>query len=128
MVLTCIRSRFLCTALIALLPGLCAAADDGPLRGLLRERLAERAGQDVTPQPARQLAAGQKIPGAGRYEIHLRHGGRDRMALLHVPANRDPTAPAALVMALHGGGGGAIHQADDANYGLISKAEQAGFI
>ncbi len=31
-------------------------------------------------------------------------------------------------MALHGGGGGAIYQADDANYGLIGKSEQAGFI
>src|SRR5690606_16542897 len=32
------------------------------------------------------------------------------------------------VMALHGGGGGALYQADDDNYGLITKSEQAGFI
>jgi polyhydroxybutyrate depolymerase len=121
-------AQLACAILCAVLPCLGAAAEDGPLRGLLRERLAERAGQNITPQPARQLVAGQKIPGPGRYEIHLRHGGRERMALVHVPQNHASARPAALVMALHGGGGGAIYQADDANYGLIGKSEKAGFI
>jgi polyhydroxybutyrate depolymerase len=31
-------------------------------------------------------------------------------------------------MALHGGGGSAAYQADDASYGLVSKSEQAGFV
>jgi polyhydroxybutyrate depolymerase len=104
------------------------AAQDGPLRSRLRERLAERAGQTVAPQPARLLAAGEKISAPGHYEIHLQSGGRDRMALVHVPQGYDARRPAPLVMALHGGGGGAIFQADDAKYGLISKSEQAGFI
>jgi polyhydroxybutyrate depolymerase len=105
-----------------------ATAADGPLRGLLRERLAERAAQNVAATPARLLAAGERIDKPGRYEIRLRHGGRERMALVHVPASYAARNPIPLVMALHGGGGGAIHQADDANYGLITKAEQAGFI
>jgi len=115
-------------ALCAVLPALTSAAEDGPLRGLLRERLAARAGQGVTPQPARSLAPGQKIPGPGRYEVHLQHGGRDRMALVQVPTSYDASHPTPLVMALHGGGGGAIFQADDSKYGLITKSEQAGFI
>jgi polyhydroxybutyrate depolymerase len=108
--------------------GMASAAQDGPLRGLLRERLAERAAQSVVAPPARLLAAGQAIPGPGRYEIHLQHGGHERMALVHVPARYKAGEPTPLVMALHGGGGGAIYQADDAIYGLISKSEQAGFI
>lgn len=31
-------------------------------------------------------------------------------------------------MALHGGGGGALYQANDTNYGLITRSEEAGFI
>jgi polyhydroxybutyrate depolymerase len=127
------KSPRLLSACAILLCGVLAAthawaAQAGPLRGLLRERLAERAGRGVVVQPARLLAEGEKITAPGRYEIRLRHGGRERMALLHVPASYDPAHPAALVMALHGGGGGAIYQADDANYGLIGKSEEAGFI
>ena len=118
----------LCIALCAILPALAAAAEEGPLRSLLRERLAARAGRSVASQPARLLTAGEKIPGPGRYEIHLQQGGRDRMALVHIPRSYDAAHPTALVMALHGGGGGAIFQADDSKYGLITKSEQAGFI
>jgi polyhydroxybutyrate depolymerase len=103
-------------------------ADAGPLRDRLRERVAQRAAQKVAPQPATRLAADKAIPGPGHYEIHLRHDGRDRMALIHVPASYDASRPSPLVMALHGGGGGAIYQASDALYGLIGKSEQAGFI
>lgn len=115
--------------LAALLAGTATAtAQNGPLRERLRERVAERAGQNVAPQPARLLRAGEPITAPGRYEIRLRHGGRERMALVHVPETHDAGQPAPLVLALHGGGGGAIYQADDANYGLIGKSEQAGFI
>jgi polyhydroxybutyrate depolymerase len=115
-------------ALCPVLPVLSGAGEEGPLRNLLRERLAERAGQRVVAQPARLLAAGEKITAPGRYEIHLQVGGRDRMALVHVPQSYAAGKPTPLVMAIHGGGGGAIFQADDRNYGLISKSEQAGFI
>jgi polyhydroxybutyrate depolymerase len=50
------------------------------------------------------------------------------MYLVHVPRNVDPARPAPLLMALHGGGGNMQLQAKDANYGLISKSEQVGFI
>src|SRR5262245_34903563 len=76
-----------------------ATAQNGPLRELLRERVAERAGQNVTPQPARRLGAGEKITAPGRYEIRLRHGGRERMALVHVPKSHDTSRPTPLVMA-----------------------------
>jgi polyhydroxybutyrate depolymerase len=115
-------------ALCMVLPALSGAAEDGPLRNLLRERLAARVGQSVVAQPARLLTAGEKITAPGRYEIHLQVGGRDRMALVHVPQNHAADKPSPLVMAIHGGGGGAIFQADDDNYGLITKSEAAGFI
>jgi polyhydroxybutyrate depolymerase len=115
-------------SLCLLLPAMAGAAQDGPLRNRLRERLAERAAQNVVAQPARRLSTEEKIPGPGRYEVHLRSGGRDRMALVHVPKGYSAGKPAPLVMAIHGGGGGAIFQADDSNYGLITKSEAAGFI
>ncbi len=110
------------------LAGIALAADSGPIRERLRERLAQRAEQKIAPQPATRLGDNQQIPGPGHYEIHLQHGGRDRMALIHVPKGYDAATPAPLVMALHGGGGGAIYQASDALYGLITKSEQAGFV
>ncbi len=115
-------------ALCVALPCLALAAQSGPLRSLLRERLADRMAQGITSVPAVSLPPGQDIPGPGRYEIHLHLDGRDRMALVHVPNSYDVHRPTSLVVALHGGGGGAIFQADDARYGLISKSEQAGFI
>lgn len=117
-----------CLALTALATLPATFAADGPLRGRLRERLADRIGQAVAPVAAKKLGTGEKITAPGRYEIHLRHGGRDRMALVQVPEGIDPATPAPLVMALHGAGGGALHQADDANYGLITKSAQAGFV
>lgn len=118
-------------AVITLLVSACVmAGESGPLRDRLRERVAERAGQriaDAAP-PATLLAPGQRINAPGRYEIRIAHGGQQRMALLHVPRNWKAAGASPLVMALHGGGGGAIHQADDARYGLIRKSEQAGFI
>lgn len=118
-------------AVVAVLASACVmAAESGPLRERLRQRVAERAGQriaDAAP-PAKLLVAGERIGAAGRYEIRLEHGGQQRMALIHVPRSWQAAAATPLVMALHGGGGGALYQADDARYGLISKSEQAGFI
>lgn len=107
-----------------------AAGEAGPLRERIRERLAERAGARIAAEapPATLLKAADRISASGRYEIRLRHGGLDRMALIHVPEQWKADQPLPLVMALHGGGGGALYQADDAIYGLISKSGQAGFI
>ncbi len=105
------------------------AADAGPLRDRLRERVADKAAAKAGPtERATLLGANQKITAPGRYELRVRHGGRDRMALIHVPANWRSGEPLPLVMALHGGGGGAIYQSSDRLYGLISKSEQAGFV
>ncbi|MGC4028963.1 MAG: PHB depolymerase family esterase [Steroidobacteraceae bacterium] len=79
-------------------------------------------------QSARRLAGGERIPGPGEYEIRLQQDGRERFALLHVPANYDARQPMPLVVALHGGGGSAQHMADDRHYGLIGKSESAGFL
>ncbi len=119
----------ICTAVCGLLVGLGMAAGAGPLRDRLRERLAARIEQKMGPAgPAIPLAAGATISGPGHYEIHLQHDGRERMALVHVPQSYAAAAAAPLVMALHGGGGGMTYQANDQNYGLITKSEQAGFI
>jgi polyhydroxybutyrate depolymerase len=68
------------------------------------------------------------VAAAGLDEYPLRHDGLDRAYLVHVPASYRADTPAPLVMALHGGGGNMNFQADDQNYGLISKSEEAGFI
>jgi len=127
---TSLRLATLCSllALLALLAQ-SALAQGGPLRERLRDRLAERAAERAGPVvPAVRLPAGARITTPGRYEIRLQHDGLDRMALVHVPASWRAGQASPLVMALHGGGGGAIYQANDALYGLITKSEQAGFI
>ncbi|MET0281502.1 MAG: PHB depolymerase family esterase [Steroidobacteraceae bacterium] len=112
---------------VACLTGALPAADAaGVLRERLRDRIAARAAPP--PVPATLLGPAQPIIAPGRYEIRLRVNGAERFALVHVPALHQPGRPMPLVMALHGGGGGAVYQADDATYGLISKSEQAGFI
>src|SRR5262245_5106745 len=83
------------------------AADAGPLRDRLRERLAERAAEKAGPSVATTLLSGStRIAAPGRYEIRLQHDGRERMALVHVPARWRAGEALPLVMALHGGGGG----------------------
>lgn len=128
------RTSLLLAALCGLLAMLAlfvqgAFAQSAPLRERLRERLAERAAERAGPvEPARLLAADMSITAPGRYEIRLRHDGIDRFALVHVPRGWQAAQASPLVMALHGGGGGAIYQASDALYGLVGKSEQAGFI
>lgn len=125
--------RMVLTALVVwplLVPAAAGAAERGALRERVRERLVERAGerQVADAPPATPLRAGARITRPGRYELRLRHDGIERMAIIHVPARWDAATPAPVLMALHGGGGGALYQADDGNYGLITKSEQAGFI
>jgi polyhydroxybutyrate depolymerase len=125
------RNALLVLASLALLATACSiAGEPGPLRQRVRERVAERAGERIAAEapPATLLGSGARITRPGRYEIRLRHGGQERMALVHVPRSWTAAAALPLVMALHGGGGGAIHQADDGNYGLVTKSEDAGFV
>lgn len=77
-------------------------------------------------------AAGESAPagalGAGTHTLQLHHDGQQRKYLLHIPAGYDPARPAPLVLAFHGGGGHAEFMADEARYGLVGKAERAGFV
>src|SRR2546430_13000011 len=68
------------------------------------------------------------IAAPGDYRFSFVHGGLKREYLVHVPRSYRPGRRAPMLLALHGGGGGADYQADDSKYRLISKSEQAGFI
>lgn len=63
----------------------------------------------------------------GTHTLALRHGGREREALVHLPPALAGGRPLPLVMAFHGGGGSMSLQAGPA-YGLREKADAAGFI
>jgi polyhydroxybutyrate depolymerase len=110
---------------VALFPRL-VPAQGGPLRALIRQRVDARA--LAAAPPATALAAGQTIAGPGLYEVHLAHDGMNRVYRVHVPKTYERGRPAPVILALHGGGGGMLYQANDENYGLITKSEQAGFI
>ena len=64
----------------------------------------------------------------GDYRFSFQYDGVTREYLVHVPTSYRPGKPTPMLMALHGGGGDDVFQADDSKYKLISKSEQAGFI
>lgn len=64
----------------------------------------------------------------GTHRVTLSHGGHERFFIVHVPAGLDPARPAPLLVALHGGGGAAAVQANDAYYGQITQSERRGFV
>lgn len=106
------RPAVLCSMVLALCA--CSAAW---AQGGLRERL----------QQKREQKTEQAGP-AGDYRYTIEQGGLSRSYLVHVPRGYDPARATPLLVALHGGGGNMQFQADDANYGLISKSDSAGFI
>jgi polyhydroxybutyrate depolymerase len=81
-----------------------------------KERRAKPTDPNMTP-----------ITTPGDYRFSFVHDGLTREYLVHVPKNYRG-APTPMLLALHGGGGDADYQADDAKYRLISKSEAAGFI
>lgn len=103
--------------------GTVACAREGTLRDRVRERIEARR---ATP-PADHADAG-RLTAPGDYRLSLEHDGLTRRYLVHVPRSYSPDRPAPVVVAFHGGGGGMEHMADDANYGLVSKSERAGFV
>ncbi len=109
---------------IAFLPP-SAGAEDGPFRQRLKERWLQRHQQNA-PEASPDIAG--RITQPGDYRFQLEHDGLTRMYRVHVPAKYVPTAPAPLLVALHGGGGSMDYQADDSRYGLISKSEQEGIV
>lgn len=111
--------KVLATGLSTVLLLLSAApvwAQDGPLRERLRQRAEARA-------PA---VPADEIGRPGTHRLTLRHGGRLREALVHVPPAIANGRPLPVVLAFHGGGG-SMTQASEA-YGLVDKADRAGFI
>lgn len=97
-----------------------AIAQEGPVRGLLRERLQGRL------QAAPEAPSAATVPGT--HEFTLQHGGMTRKYLVHVPVSYNAGTPTPLLFAFHGGGGDMRFQADEAKYGLIGKAEREGFL
>ncbi len=108
-------------AAVCLTIGGTAAAQQG---GRLRQMI-ERAREQRSQQPADPEMTPIRAP--GDYRFSFVHDGITREYLVHVPKSHRG-APAPMLIALHGGGGDADNQANDDNYKLISKSEQAGFI
>ena len=79
---------------------------------------------------AASVAAAQAVPvlPAGSHELQLRHDGRERGFIVHVPKAYRANRPAPLVLALHGGGGSMEVMAQDRLYGLVSQSEASGWI
>ena len=71
-------------------------------------------------------AASPATLNAGDHECSLKHDGRDRTFLLHIPPQYDGTKPLPLVMFFHGGMGTAKHAASA--YGWNEKADKEGFL
>lgn len=96
--------------------------------GLLPLLLALSAYLILLALPAQAASDGaQPMQSAGLYTVTLRHGGRQREALVHVPTRFNGVRQLPVLLALHGGGGSASLMASDA-YGLRAKADEAGFI
>jgi polyhydroxybutyrate depolymerase len=110
-------------SMLHLAPDSHAHAEDGPIRQRLKERLAERRQTYQQPQDAQRA-----MLTPGHHSGTIQHDGLTRLYRLYVPANYPASKPAPLLIALHGGGGNMDYQADDARYGLISKADKEGFI
>jgi polyhydroxybutyrate depolymerase len=89
------------------------------------QQILQRAQERRSQQPADPKATPIRAP--GDYRFSFVHGGISREYLMHVPRSYRG-APTPMLIALHGGGGDADFQANDAKYKLISKSEQAGFI
>lgn len=79
----------------------------------------EPAQQDIAPIQARASTAGLTT-------MTLVAGGVERMYYLHVPPTLDPSRPAPLVLAFHGGGGDAASFADRTR--LSQMADRNGYI
>ena len=111
-----LRGLGLAAGLLALLGAHAAPLDTWRARWQARDPVADAAAD------AGHLSA------PGTQTLTLTWGGLARKVVLHVPPGYDPKRPTPLVLAFHGGGGHAEHMADDANYGLISASDRAGFV
>jgi polyhydroxybutyrate depolymerase len=102
------------------------AAQDGPIRQRIKERLMQRDQQRAKSEtPA---GTDSRITAAGDYSFTIQHDGLARTYRVHVPAKYDPAISAPLLVALHGGGGSMDYMANDTYYGQIGKSESEGFV
>ncbi len=131
-----LRERFGSADGVPTTPASTATTDGarGERRARIRERLRARFGRADAPAAATTQSAPTQVAARGTgnltpgdYCFTLQHGGLTRQYLVHVPRSY-AGAPTPMILALHGGGGGMRYQANDKNYGLITKSEQAGFI
>ncbi|WP_153117488.1 extracellular catalytic domain type 1 short-chain-length polyhydroxyalkanoate depolymerase [Rhodocyclus tenuis] len=98
----------------------------GTLRERLKQRLLDsRQDKQVPPQRSDSLS---RIDKPGDYSFSIMHDGSPRTYRVHVPERYSAENPAALLVALHGGGGSMDFMANDKYYGLISKSEAEGFV
>lgn len=86
-----------------------------------RERMAQRRAAAAQAEPVTTL-------GPGTHTQQLVYQGQARKVVVHVPQSYQAGSPMPLVLAFHGGGGHAEFMADDDRYGLVGKAESAGFV
>ncbi len=114
--------RTACTLLLALTLG-CASWAEESGRLTLRDRLAQRR---AAPAPSEPATAAALRPGT--HTLQITHQGQTRKVVVHVPPGYRPGSPIPLVLAFHGGGGHAEYMADDERYGLVGKADSAGFV
>jgi len=110
--------------IIALL--LLVAAGVAGCQGAARRRMA--AAPADTPAPPSETAPATRITKPGDYTFTIQHDGVARAYMVHVPPQYDPAHPAPLLVSLHGGGAHMQYQANDENYGQISKSDREGFV
>ena len=93
----------------------------GIWREKIREKIKERRSQRADGN--REASAG-----SGERDFSLTYDGLARTYKAHIPKSYASAAPAALILAFHGGGGDSAIMADDKFYNLITKSDKEGFI
>lgn len=76
-------------------------------------------------EEVRRCLSSPAVAGSER-TVTLKHGGRDRRYIVHVPPKVEPTAPAPLLVVLHGGGGHAEQAREQT--GLAELGVRAGYV
>lgn len=72
--------------------------------------------------------ASTRLDTPGDHTVSLRHDGRTRQYLVHVPPQYRRGGNAPVVIGMHGGGGSMTQFANDASYGIVSKSNAVGFV
>lgn len=111
---------------VLFIPATPGQADEGRVRGIIRERIASRIAE--APAPLATASVEHQLTAPGDYVFHLQHGGLTRMYSVHVPDGYTPARSVPVLFAFHGGGGDMNYMARDEQYGLRDKADRSGFV